>query len=569
MAKVPLHLLCLLIRFTVILLFIPAKGVWGYYANCITEISVLELSSFSDSSLSLIAPAVAIILAVITRKVLWSLGAGILAGSLLLTNFDPLNTLTYIFQAFVGVFWDDGINWGDLYILLFLLVLGILTSLISISGGARAFGEWARNRVKTRQGSQLLVVFLGILIFIDDYFNSLAVGSIGRPLTDRHRISRAKLAYLIDSTAAPICVIMPVSSWGAYIIALIAAIMASHDVSTGSPIGTFLMMVPMNLYAVFALGLVLCTARFDLSVGAMKVHEQRAMAGELFDHNKGNPPGAPKLEEDANGQVRDLVAPIVMLVLATIGAMMWTGNVALAEEGLSFSVLGAFENTDVNTSLISGGLIGLAFTVMRLLSRKIDSEHWTKAFVEGGKSMMPAIYILVLAWVLTGIIGHLETGRYLASLVSSSNISPSFLPLILFVVSGIMAFATGTSWGTFGIMLPIAGDMAAAADIAMLMPMLAAVLAGAVFGDHCSPISDTTILSSTGASCHHIDHVTTQLPYALAIAMVAMGGYLVMGISGSVVSGFVASLVLFLFVLAIFRKLSGNSQILSCPEATS
>ena len=521
----------------------------------------MELSSFSDSSLSLVAPAIAILLAVVTRKVLWSLGAGILAGSLLVTGFNPVDTVVYILGGFLEVFWDDGVNWGDLYILMFLIVLGILTSVISISGGARAFGEWARRQVKTRQGSQLMTVLLGILIFIDDYFNSLAVGSIGRPLTDRHRVSRAKLAYLIDSTAAPICVITPVSSWGAYIIALIAAIMASHGVSTGSPIGTFVQMIPMNLYAVFALGLVICTAWFDLSVGPMRQHEKRAMAGELFDASKGNPPGAPQLVEDENGNVRDLVVPIVVLVLATIGSMMWTGNAALAEEGLSFSLLGAFENTDVNTSLITGGLIGLVFSIVRLLNRRIDGAHWNKAIVEGSKSMLPAIYILVFAWVLTGIIGQLETGKYLASLVSSSNIAPSFLPLILFVVSGVMAFATGTSWGTFGIMLPIAGDMAAAADIAMLMPMLSAVLAGAVFGDHCSPISDTTILSSTGASCHHIDHVMTQLPYALAIAVVAMGGYLVMGVSGSILSGFAASAVLFVLTVMIFRKISGDNRV--------
>ena len=318
------------------------------------------------------------------------------------------------------------------------------------------------------------------------------------------------------------------------------------------------MMVPMNLYAVFALGMVLCTAWLDLNVGSMRTHEVRAMAGELFDAKKGNPPGAPKLVEDDNGAVKDLILPIMVLVLATVGAMMWTGNSALAEDSLSFSILSAFENTDVNTSLITGGVIGLVFTVVRLLSRSIDGAHWNKAIVEGSKSMLPAIYILVFAWVLTGIIGHLETGAYLASLVSG-NISPNFLPLILFVVSGVMAFATGTSWGTFGIMLPIAGDMAAAADIAMLMPMLAAVLAGAVFGDHCSPISDTTILSSTGASCHHIDHVMTQLPYALSIALVSMGGYLVIGLTGSILSGFVASTVLFALVVLIFKKLSSEN----------
>ncbi|MGB1271473.1 MAG: Na+/H+ antiporter NhaC family protein, partial [Endozoicomonas sp.] len=512
-------------------------------------------SSFSDSSLSLLAPAVAIVLAVVTRKVLWSLGAGILMGSLLLTGFNPLATLSFVAKAFMGVFWDESPNLSNIYILLFLLVLGILTSLISISGGAKAFGEWARKRVKSRQGSQLLTVALGVIIFIDDYFNSLAVGTISRPLTDRQRVSRAKLAYLIDSTAAPICVITPISSWGAYIIALIGTIMAGHGQDCSSPISSFLFMVPMNLYAVFALALVLFTASMDLNVGPMKTHENNAMAGVLFDHNKGNPPGAPSLEEDPNGRVSDLVSPIVMLVLATLAAMIWTGQQALAGEELPFSVLGAFENTDVTLSLITGGLTGLLFTAGRLSSRCISGDVWKKAFVEGGRSMMPAIYILVLAWMLTGIIGELETGKYLAGLVGDS-IAPSFLPLIMFVVSGIMAFATGTSWGTFGIMLPIAGDMAAAAEISMMLPMLAAVLAGAVFGDHCSPISDTTILSSTGASCHHMDHVNTQLPYALSIALVAMVGYLVMGVSHSVMVGFVAAVVAFIITILVFRRFS-------------
>lgn len=522
----------------------------------------MELTSFSDSSLSLLAPAVAIILAVITRKVLLSLGAGIVTGALLLTGLHPLITIRRIFDGVVGVFWDEGLNLNNIYILLFLLVLGIITSLISISGGARAFGEWARQRVKARQGAQVLTVFLGVIIFIDDYFNSLAVGSISKPLTDRHKVSRAKLAYLIDSTAAPICVITPISSWGAYIIALVGTIMATHGMGGDSPVFSFVSMVPMNLYAIFALALVFCSAAMDLNVGPMAKHENAALSGRLFDANKGNPPGAPELDEDENGRVADLVSPILVLVLATLTAMIWTGNTALVADNQAFSILGAFENTDVTLSLISGGGIGLLFAVIRLLSRNISGEIWWKAVVEGSKSMLPAIYILVFAWVLTGIIGQLETGKYLASLVSG-NISPSYLPLILFVVSGVMAFATGTSWGTFGIMLPIAGDMAAAADIAMMLPMLASVLAGAVFGDHCSPISDTTILSSTGASCHHMDHVNTQLPYALSIAAVAMFGYLVMGISHSISAGFVASLVAFVGLVVLFRRLSEKSRSLT------
>ncbi|MGB0361184.1 MAG: Na+/H+ antiporter NhaC family protein, partial [Endozoicomonas sp.] len=421
---------------------------------------------------------------------------------------------TYIFNTVKGVVIEDGgINTWNMSIVAFLLLLGMMTALLTLSGGTRAFADWALVHIKEKRGASLLAAFLGVFIFIDDYFNSLAVGSISKPLTDRHHVSRAKLAYLIDSTAAPICVIMPVSSWGAYIIALVGSIMATHGITDGSPVFSFLSMVSMNLYALFALAMVMCTAAMDLNIGPMAKHEKAALAGKLFDTSKGHPPGTPQLEEDEHGRVSDLVSPILVLVLATIAAMVWTGASELVDINMPFSVLGAFENTNVTSSLIIGGVIGLVYATCRLLNRKIDGAIWQKAIFEGSKSMLPAIYILIFAWVLTGIIGQLETGKYLASLVSGS-IMPGYLPVILFIVSGVMAFATGTSWGTFGIMLPIAGDTAAAADTAMMLPMLASVLAGAVFGDHCSPISDTTILSSIGASCHHMDHVNTQLPYA-------------------------------------------------------
>ena len=293
-------------------------------------------------------------------------------------------------------------------------------------------------------------------------------------------------------------------------------------------------------------------------MGPMRTHERRARAGELYDTRKGTPPGASvELGSSDKGTVSDLVVPVVTLVIATTVALIATGASALSEAGQAFSLLGAFENTDVVHSLVYGGLIGLAVTMLRMIPHDLDGSTWSRAIIEGMRSMLPAIYILVFAWVLVDVISSLETGRYLAGLVSRSSLEPGYLPMILFVVSGAMAFATGTSWGTFGIMLPIAGDMAAAAEISMMLPMLASVLAGAVFGDHCSPISDTTILSSTGASCHHIDHVSTQLPYALGIAIVAISGYFVMGFSESITAGFATSLVAFGLLLMLFRKWSG------------
>jgi Na+/H+ antiporter NhaC len=528
----------------------------------------MELLSYSHSSLSLLAPAIAIALAIVTRRVMLSLGAGIVAGSLLLTSFNPMDTVVYLFEGFVKVFWDDGLNTGSVFILIFLVLLGIITTLIDVSGGARAFGDWARQRVKTRRGSQLLTVLLGIIIFIDDYFNALAVGNIGRPLTDRHGVSRAKLAYLIDSTAAPVCVITPISSWGAYIIALISSILVAHEVTDISAIEAFVTMVPMNLYAVFALAMVFCTAAMDLNVGPMQTHERRARAGELYDSRKGTPPGASNtLSSSEKGQVSDLVIPVLALVIATTAALIGTGAAALQEAGDAFSILGAFENTNVVNSLIYGGLAGLVITAVRMLSHNLDGSTWINAIVAGTKSMLSAIYILMFAWVLVDVISSLETGKYLTSLVNSFQIDTGYLPLIMFVVSGAMAFATGTSWGTFGIMLPIAGDMAAAAEVTMMLPMLASVLAGAVFGDHCSPISDTTILSSTGASCHHIDHVTTQLPYALSIALVSIFGYLVMGLTDSVSMGFLASAGVFVLLVFLFRKISGNHSAIKADSA--
>ncbi|WP_330927436.1 Na+/H+ antiporter NhaC family protein [Candidatus Sororendozoicomonas aggregata] len=515
----------------------------------------MQLFSYNHSVLSLLAPAIAILLAIITRKVLLSLGAGIVVGSLLVTHFNAVNSLSYILEKFIAIFWNDGFNRNNVFILLFLILLGVLTSLICLSGGAKAFGEWAWTRIKSRIGAQLFAVTLGFLIFIDDYFNSLAVGSISRPLTDRQGISRAKLAYLIDSTSAPVCVITPVSSWGAYIIGMIGTIMTVHGVSDISAIHAFVTMIPMNLYAVFGLAMVIAVAWLDLNVGPMRLREERAKTGELYDQTMGTPPGAAQLDDHGKGRVADLVIPIFLLVLLTIIAMLWTGGAALVAGGQSFSVLGAFEKTDVAGSLVWGSSLGLTLTAIRMIGHNLKGTLWLKAIVEGVRSMLPAIYILIFAWVLISVIDQLETGAYLASLVGDA-FSTSYLPMILFVVSCVMAFATGTSWGTFGIMLPIAGDMAAAADIAMLLPMLSAVLAGAVFGDHCSPISDTTILSSTGASCHHIDHVNTQLPYALTIAMIAALGYFVMGMTESVAAGFMTSLAAFAATVVVFKKLS-------------
>jgi len=497
---------------------------------------------------------------VITRRVLLSLGVGIVVAALLLAEFEIGGTIAIIWDAVKGIFVSEGaINTSSVYIIFFLLLLGVITAFISISGGSRAFGEWAMKRVKTRVGAQFVGFVLGIIIFIDDYFNALAVGQVTRPITDRKKVSRAKLAYIIDSTSAPICVVSPVSSWGATIIVLIGTILSTHGVTEISAFSAFMQMVPMNFYVWAALGIVLIVVLKNVNLGPMKTHEERAMKeGQVYNPSK---PAPGELKDDlptsSTGTIGDLVWPIIALFVGTVGAMLWTG--AQAVEG-DVTILKIFENTDVTLSLIIGGLFGFIMSMILFLRqaivlRGVNSNVFGKGIIAGIKSMLPAVYILIFAWSIGDLIGRLETGTYLAGVVENANINMAYLPVIMFILAGFMAFATGTSWGSFGILLPIAGEIAAVSDISLILPALAAVLSGAVFGDHCSPISDTTILSSTGAGANHIDHVMTQLPYALISAGMAAVGHLIVGFTGNTFTGLVAVIVL----LVGFWFLTGKS----------
>ncbi|XBJ50438.1 Na+/H+ antiporter NhaC family protein [Shewanella sp. H8] len=514
----------------------------------------MMIISYADSALSVLPPLVAILLAILTRKVLLSLGLGIVIGALLLSDFSVIATSEYILHTVGQLVWKDGgLNNWNVYILGFLVVLGMITALITVSGSARAFADWAKQHIRSKRDAKLMTMFLGCVVFIDDYFNSLVVGSISRPITDRYHISRAKLAYILDSTAAPICVISPVSSWGAYIIALIGGILTAHGFTDSGYLSVFMQMIPMNFYAVFSLLLLLFVAAFGLDVGPMRQHELNALRGNLFDESKGQPPGAVSdLPEADTGKVMGLFLPIAILVFATIYFMVSSGADALAAKDLPFNVLGAFENTDVSSSLFFGSIIGLIATVILGIQQKVELPMLLSGMLVGARSMLPAIYILLFAWTIASVIGELETGKYMASL-ATDNIPFAMLPAVLFLLAGITAFSTGTSWGTFGIMLPIAADMAMGSDSTMMLPMLAAVLSGAVFGDHCSPISDTTILSSTGATCHHIDHVVTQLPYALIAALISFVGYIVLGFTGSLIAGLLCCSVMFAISIVVLH----------------
>ena len=520
---------------------------------------------------SIIPPIIAIVMVLITRKVLVSLGTGIFVGAILVAAFSPIETVVVVLKAITVSFWDwdsGTLNSDNINIMLFILLLGVITAFVSLSGGSKAFAEWAVRHIKTKRGAKLLTVFLGIAIFVDDYFNALAVGQISRPITDQHKISRAKLAYFIDSTSAPICVVSPISSWGAYLIGLLGIIFGGATAISYTPLAAFVLMAPMNFYVVATLAMVFFFAWVDFDFFGMKKHEKLAEeTGQLFDPHK-EIPGQLKEEFPihSHGLVRDLAGPILTLVGVTLAAMIWSGYTASVAEGLSVSIWTIFENTNVPFSLLMGGifatvLAGILYILQMKHNETANVPLMRRAFLSGLGAMMPAVMILVLAWGLTDLIDKLDTGLYLSEVVAKANLPIAFLPIIMFILAGLMAFSTGTSWGSFGILLPIAGKIMLDASPEMLLPALAAVLAGAVFGDHSSPISDTTILSSTGAGCNHIDHVSTQLPYALISAAIALAGYLVLGLTGSVWFGLLAVIIILAVLFSVWTMKFGNKEV--------
>ncbi|MCF7529775.1 Na+/H+ antiporter NhaC family protein [Neisseria lisongii] len=501
----------------------------------------MQLIDYSDSFLSVVPAFLALALAIITRRVLLSLGIGVLVGVFMLVGGTPLDAAAQLKSMAVSLIWD-GNDWslGKLKILIFLLLLGIFTSLLTYSGSNQAFADWAKQHIKDQRGAKMLTACLVFVTFIDDYFHSLAVGAIARPVTDKFKVSRAKLAYILDSTAAPMCVLMPVSSWGASIIATLSGLLVTYHITGYTPMGLFVSMSLMNYYALFALLMVFTVAYFSFDIGSMAELERTARESEAGDSTESS---------HGQGRVYALIIPVLVLIFSTIAAMLYTGAQALD----SFSLLGAFENTDVNTSLVFGGVCGVSAVLLCTIGT-IAGKDYPHAVFQGMKSMIGAIIILILAWLISIVVSDMHTGEYLSKLVAG-NINPALLPAILFLLGSVMAFATGTSWGTFGIMLPIAAAMAVKVDPSLTVPCMSAVMAGAVCGDHCSPISDTTILSSTGAHCNHIDHVTSQLPYALTVAASATVGYLALGFTQSALLGFIVSgIAMFGLILLLKNK---------------
>ena len=497
----------------VILLFVTANT-----SGVITDPENYQCGVYA-TVFALLPPVIAIGLALITKEVYTSLLAGIITGGLLYSNFNlELMINTIFFQEDGGMVYKLADAW-NVGILVFLVMLGILVSMLNKAGGSAAFGKWASKHIKTRIGAQISVMILGVLIFVDDYFNCLTVGSVMRPVTDRHKVSRAKLSYIIDATAAPVCIIAPISSWA-------AAVTSSVPEDSGiNGFAVFLQTIPYNLYAILTLVMVLLVTVLRVDFGPMKKHEMNAIAGDLF-----TTPGRPyegNEEEVINekAHVLDLILPVAVLIASCIVAMVYTGGFF---EGASF--VDAFAASDASVGLVLGGAVTLVFTFIYYMMRDVLSfEEFAKCIPEGFQSMIAPILILTMAWTLSGMTNLLGARYFVADLVANSaSAMQGFLPMIIFLVAAFLAFATGTSWGTFSILIPIV--IGVFPEGQMMVISIASCLAGAVCGDHCSPISDTTIMASAGGHCEHVNHVVTQLPYVLVVGSVCMVGYLLIGI---------------------------------------
>ena len=506
-------------------------------------------SKFYGKIWALLPPVIAIVLALITKEVYSSLFIGIVVGALLYSNFSIVGTVESIFSVmteYVGDAWNLGI-------LIFLVILGIIVGLVTKSGGSAAYGAWASKHIKTRVGAQLATFALGVIIFIDDYFNCLTVGSVMRPVTDKHNISRAKLSYIIDATAAPICIIAPISSWAAAV---------SSYTTEGQGLTLFMQTIPYNLYALLTIVMVIAISVMNVDYGPMRRHELNAVNNnDLFSGSKEEDADA-EMEAAASGKGRviDLVLPVVVLIISCIVGMIYTGGF-FSGEGVGF--VQAFSDSDASVGLVLGSFVALIFTLLLYLPRKIISfKECMNTIPQGFKAMVPSIIILIFAWTLGGFCkSYLGAGEFVANWIKDSGFSASILPPIMFLVALGLAFATGTSWGTFGILIPISLDIFEKAGItgAATTIVIAACLAGAVCGDHCSPISDTTIMASAGARCNHVNHVSTQLPYALTVAGFSFVGYALMALIPKwfiVLPIMIAALIGFMFLM----KALGNRK---------
>ena len=506
-------------------------------------------SNYYSTAMALAPPVIAIVLALVTKEVYSSLFAGVLAGALLYTNFDVVGAVDAIVNdgliANIGDSWNAGI-------LIFLVLLGVMVALVNAAGGSAAFGRWAKTHVKTRTGAQLATFALGVLIFIDDYFNCLTVGSVMRPVTDGHKISRAKFAYIIDATAAPICMIAPISSWAAAVTSV---------VGEENGLTYFVRAIPYNFYSLLTIVMVITIALMDLDYGPMLRHERNAMAGDLFSDD--NQVSDIAEEVSPNGKVFDLILPVLALIASCVIGMIYTGGFFDAEGGAYLNLATAFANSDASVGLSWGALIATVLTIAYLVARRVITfKTAMNAIPKGFCAMVPAIIILVFAWTLGSITrGMLGADLFVKTAIGgAAEALAAFLPAVIFLIAFGLAFATGTSWGTFGILLPIVITVFTGAGEILIISM-SACLAGAVCGDHCSPISDTTIMASAGAQCNHVNHVSTQLPYALTVAGVSVVAYILAGFIQNWLIVLPISVVLMVATLFVIKVATGKRSV--------
>ena len=506
---------------------------------------------------SLLPPIVAIVLALISKEVYSSLFLGVLAGALLYTNFGIWNTVVALVGSEVGLLCVLADSW-DMGIIIFLVLLGIMVDLMNKGGGSAAFGRWAKKAVKTRKGAQLLTMLLGVLIFVDDYFNCLTVGSVMRPVTESHKISRAKLAYIIDATAAPVCMIAPVSSWA-------AAVSGYVNSESVNGIQVFIQQIPYNYYCLLSLVMIIVISLLNMDYGPMFTHEYNAQVkDDLFTTEHRPFAGDDEYEEGAKkGSVLDLVLPVVVLIVMCIIGMIWTGGFF---DGESF--INAFANCDASLGLPLGAIVAVVFTFIYFWCR--GAIGFVKSFESvpnGFIQMVSPILILSLAWTLNSMTGSLGSSDFVNSVLTNAGGLQNFLPAIIFVLAAVIAFATGTSWGTIGIMAPIVVQVFDyTVDPTLCVIGLAAACAGGVCGDHCSPISDTTIMASAGAHCYHLNHVSTQLPYAVTVVCVSFVGFIMAPFIRSWIVCLLIEIVLMIVVLLVIRAIVSKKNAAKIAE---
>ena len=502
-----------------------------------------ELPSMYATFWALVPSVVAIVLALITKEVYSSLFVGILVGGLFVSGFSFEGTITHIFNNGFAAVLSDSYNVG---ILIFLVVLGAMVSLMNRAGGSAAFGHFAKEKIKSRAGAQLATVALGVLIFIDDYFNCLTVGSVMKPVTDEHKISRAKLAYLIDATAAPVCIIAPISSWAAAV---------SGFVEGEDGFSIFIRAIPYNYYALLTIVMMIAIILLNINYGPMRTHEANALKGDLFTSGKAAASNE-KIPVNSKGKVIDLVIPIITLIVCCVIGMIYTGGFF---EGEGF--VAAFSNSDASVGLALGSICAMLITIIIYLIRRVLSfKECMECLPDGFKAMVPAILILTFEWTLKAMTDSLGAAKFVAAAMEqSAGALMNFLPAIIFLVGCFLAFSTGTSWGTFGILIPIVVAVFANSNPQLMIISISACMAGAVCGDHCSPISDTTIMASAGAQCDHVNHVSTQLPYALTAAAVSFLTYLVAGFAQNPWVPLPVGILLLLLCLILIKNF-GNTK---------